>query len=124
MTSPTELFFDRLSQATHDPRLTNARGTVRFDIDDGDQTHQWHVAVLHGDVVVSRENGEADGVMHAPRAVFDQIVTGEMNSMSAVLRGAVSYQGDPQFAVLFRRLFGGTEEPATDLPVTEKGQES
>ena len=110
MTSPTEAFFDRLSQVNHDPRLANARGTIRFDIDDGDQTQHWHVAVLHGDVVVSRENGEADGVMHAPRDVFDQIVTGHMNSMSAVLRGAVSYRGDPQFAVLFRRLFGASEE--------------
>ena len=105
MTTPTEEFFDRLSRTSHDPRLAKARGTLRVDLTEGNRTEHWHVAVLHGDLAVSRDDGPADGVLRAERPVFDQLVSGEMNPMAAILRGVVSYEGDPQFAVLFRRLF-------------------
>lgn len=109
MTTPTEEFFDRLSRTSHDPRLVKARGTLRLDLTDGDRTEHWHVAVLHGDLAVSRDDGPADGVLRAERTVFDQLVSGEMNPMAAILRGVVLYTGDPQFAVLFRRLFSPVE---------------
>jgi putative sterol carrier protein len=107
----TEEFFERLGQVAHDDRLRNARGTVRFDLADGASSLHWYVSVLHGDVVVSREEAPADGVFRAGRELFDDIVTGDANVMAAVLRGAAAYEGDPQLAVIFRRLFGGAAAP-------------
>lgn len=113
MTTATQTFFDRLSQVSHDPRLANARGTLRFDLSDGADTHHWNVAVLHGDIVVSDDDAPADGVLTGPRELFDQIVRGDTNAMAAILRGALTYEGDPKVAVLFRRLFGTPELSAS-----------
>lgn len=112
MKTPTEEFFERLSQVSHDSRLTNVKGTIQFELADETSAQHWHVAVLHGDIAVSREEAPADGVFRAPRELFDRIVAGDANVMAAVLRGAATYRGDPQFAVIFRRLFGSTTPQA------------
>lgn len=89
---------------------------------DGESTQCWHIAVLHGDVVVSRDDEAADGVFRSSLEMFDRIVVGDANVMSAVLRGTVTYQGDPQFGVIFRRLFGSGAPVAHDLPAAAKEQ--
>jgi putative sterol carrier protein len=103
----TAEFFDELKKRGHEPLLEKATGTVRFDLEHGARTEHWLVAVKRGDIVVSRENVEADCVLRTERELFDLVVGGGMNAMAAMLRGAMSVEGDRELLVLFQRLFPG-----------------
>ena len=108
MADPTTEFFDSLAARRHAPALAKATGTVRVDLTDGRRrTGGWLVAIDKGDVQASRGRGEADCVIRAERRVFDGIVTGRVNAVAAVLRGAVQLEGDLRLLVLFQRLFPG-----------------
>jgi putative sterol carrier protein len=105
MTSPTTEFFDALSKRGHEPMLDKAKGTVRFDLTNRKRTERWLVSIDKGDITVSHKNAAADTIVRAPRAVFDGIATGEVNALAAILRGAISVEGESSMAVLFQRLF-------------------
>jgi putative sterol carrier protein len=107
MTDATAEFFDALVERGHEPLLEKATGTLRFDLKDGKKTDRWLVAVAKGDLAVSRQNLRADCVVSADKAEFDDIASGKTNAMAALLRGAVSIEGDTQLMVLFQRLFPG-----------------
>ena len=107
MTDATAEFFDALVERGHEPLLEKATGTVRFDLADGKKTNRWLVAVVKGDLAVSRQNLRADCVVSADKVLFDGIASGKTNAMAALLRGAMSVEGDPQLLVLFQRLFPG-----------------
>jgi putative sterol carrier protein len=107
MADPTVQFFDELGRRGHEPLLEKATGTVRFDVKDGKKTDRWLVAVARGDLVVSRRNVGADCVVSADRALFDGVTSGKTNAMAALLRGAMTVEGDVQLLVLFQRLFPG-----------------
>jgi putative sterol carrier protein len=97
-------FFDALSSGGPHSLLAKARGTVRFDVRDGDRIRRWLVELDRGDVTVSRRRGTADCVVRTNLAVFDDLVTGEVNALAAVLRGEVTIEGDPELLVLFQRV--------------------
>lgn len=103
----TEEFFTTLAERGHEPLLEKARGTARFDLVHGEQTDHWLVTVEKGDIAVSRKNVEADCVLHADKALFERVASGEVNAMAAVLRGEIGLEGDPELVVLFQRLFPG-----------------
>jgi putative sterol carrier protein len=107
MTDAGPEFFEQLARRGHEPLLKKATGTVRFDVLDGRRTHRWLVTVDKGDLAVSRKNASADCIIRADRALFEGIARGEVNAMAAVLRGAVSVEGDPELLVLFQRLLPG-----------------
>jgi putative sterol carrier protein len=109
--SETEELFEGLKQRGHEPLLEQAQGTLRFELENG-QPRRWFVEVDKGDVVVSHANRKADATVHADAQLFDRIVRGEVNAMAAVLRGAVTVDGDPQLLMLFQRLFPGPAENA------------
>jgi putative sterol carrier protein len=96
MTDATTEFFEQLEERGHEPVLEKSTGTVRFDIKDG-----------KGDVTVSRRNAAADCVVRADKALFDDMTTGRANPMAALLRGAVSAEGDVGLMASFQRLFPG-----------------
>jgi glycogen debranching enzyme len=104
MADATEEFFDQLARRGYEPMLAGARGTAFFRIADPEQTAQWLVRMTDGQVSVSREAAEADFVVHADRAVFNQVVSGAINALSAVFRGLLTIEGDAHLLVFFQRL--------------------
>jgi putative sterol carrier protein len=101
----TAAFFDKLSRHGHEPMLENASGTVRFDLTDDAGVDRWLLTVDHGDVGVSRSDAGGGCVVYADRAVFNDMIDGEVNGMAAMLRGAIRFEGDTELIVLVRRLF-------------------
>jgi putative sterol carrier protein len=109
MADPTVEFFDELVRRGHEPLLEKATGTVRFDLKDGKKTDHWLVTVARGDLAVSRRNTRATCVVSTDRALFDGVASGKTNAMAALLRGAMTVEGDVQLLVLFQRLFPGSK---------------
>ena len=115
MTEPTRAFFARLSQQ-HQPMLESTTGTVRFDIADGERTEHWYLRIHKGDVAVSHAADEADCVLSAEIGTFDEILSGRMNAMAAVLRGAVRMEGKVVLITVLQRLFPGASEVPAEPP--------
>ena len=107
MTDASAKFFDALVERGHEPLLEKAKGTVRFDLKDGKKTDRWLVTILKGDIAVSRQHRRADSVVSADKELFDGVASGRTNFMAALLRGAMSVEGDVRLLVLFQRLFPG-----------------
>lgn len=111
MASPTDAFFDELSRRGHEPGLQRRTSTLRFDVSRGNsrdrEIDHWMVAVDHGDIAVSRDDGPADCVISADQRLFDALVQGQTNSMAAMLRGALLADGDVELLVETRRLMPG-----------------
>jgi putative sterol carrier protein len=105
MMDPTAEFFEELGRRGHEPLLEKATGSIRIDLTDGRRTERWRVAIDNGDVEVARAGGEADCVVRADRALFEEIITGRANAFAALLRGDVDLDGNPELIVLFQRLF-------------------
>jgi putative sterol carrier protein len=110
MADATAGFFDELGRRGREPLLEKARGTIRFDLVDGTRTRRWLVTLDKGEVSVSRRNAAADCVVRADRKLFEAMVRGDVNGMAAYLRGELTFEGDPEFLVLFQRVVPG---PAT-----------
>jgi putative sterol carrier protein len=102
---PTAEFFGGLAEYEHNPLLEKAKGTVRFDLRDGKHVDHWLLSLDSGNVAVSRKNGAADCVVRAEKALFDEIAAGTEDGTAAVLRGAMTMDGDLELMVLFRRVF-------------------
>jgi putative sterol carrier protein len=106
MTDATAEFFQGLEARGHEPALEKSTGTLRFDISNGGKRRtRWSVAIKRGDVTVSHRNTKADCVVRADHALFDGIARGEINTIAAVLRGAMDVEGDLRLLIGFRRLF-------------------
>jgi putative sterol carrier protein len=110
----TAAFFAELAERGHEPLLHAASGTVRFDLRDGENVERWLVAIDRGTVSVTRKREKADCVVFTDRRLFDRIVTGQANAMTAFLRGLIGLEGDPQLLLLFQRLFPGPAQPGTE----------
>jgi putative sterol carrier protein len=102
----TSEFFDELDAQPH-PLLARTTGTIRFDVTHGDRTEYWHLTISKGDITVSHEPDDADSIVRVERMLFDDIVCGRANAMSAVLRGEVGVEGDPELLTRFQRMFPG-----------------
>jgi putative sterol carrier protein len=105
MTDATASFFDDLGRRGHESLLAHVTGTIRFDLKDVKRTDHFIVAVQKGDITVSKANEDANCVVRADRALFDDFAKGESNMMTAFLRREVTFEGDPQLLVLFQRIF-------------------
>jgi putative sterol carrier protein len=108
MASPTEKFFDELGRRGHEPLLERITAKVHFHITDGRHVANWLVEIKEGDIRVSRQSGGKGRCgISADRALFDGIVSGEVNAIAAMLRGALWVDGDRETWVLVQRLFPG-----------------
>jgi putative sterol carrier protein len=102
---PTAAFFDDLRQREHEPLLAHKKGSVHIELTDNGRTEHWLVAFDDGRIDVSHRNRRADSTMRADKALFDQVVQGQANALTAFMRGAVSLDGDWNVLVVFQRLF-------------------
>jgi putative sterol carrier protein len=107
MADTTAEFFDELAGRGHEPLLAKATGTLRFDLVHGKRIERWRVAIEKGDVTVTRKNAAADCVVRADKSVFDSLARGELQTLSAFLRGLMAFEGDSELLVLFQRVFPG-----------------
>ena len=114
MTNATTEFFDALAARGREPALVKATGTLRVDLTDGRRrTGAWLIAIDKGKVEVSRRRDGADCTMRLEEGLFDGIVSGRVNMIAAVLRGAVQLDGDLRLLVRFQRLFPGPPADAS-----------
>jgi putative sterol carrier protein len=105
-------FFEQLAERGHEPLLGKASGTVCVELTDGTSTETWLVTIDRGDLTVFQGTANADCTLRASKELFEQVVTGEVNAVAAVLRGAIGVEGDSELLVLFQRLFPGRSAAA------------
>jgi hypothetical protein len=122
MAITTEEFFADLGQRKHVPLLEGATGTIGFDLMQDTCSEHWLLAILNGDVSVSRDTTDADCYIRADRELFDRILVGEEYLLSALLRGAVALEGNLELVVLFERLLPGPQGPRQRRAVAEIGR--
>jgi len=89
------------------PLLRHLSGTVRFDLRQDGRLDHWFVAVDDGDVAISRRNAKADCVARMDADLFDALIRGEVNAVSATFRGDIEIEGQPALLLAFQRLFPG-----------------
>jgi len=106
-------FFDQLAE-TPQPLLHDIYATMRIDLDDDGKP--WHLTLDHGRISVSRSDTSAGAIVRSDRALFEQIVTGEANTLTAALRGRLRIEGDARLLVVFTRLLPGPPRRRTTVP--------
>jgi putative sterol carrier protein len=109
MTDTTASFFQDLQHRGNEPTLRRVAGTVRFDVVEGELVDHWLVKIDKGVLAVSRADGPADCAITGEKELFDRLATGRTNAMAAVLRGAVSVDGDLDLLLAAQRLFPGPQ---------------
>lgn len=105
MRDAVQEFFDRLGRGQHEPNLVRFTGTIRFDLGHDRQVDHWLLAVSDGEVRVSREEGQADMVVAADRATFNQILfAGGSEIFAAYIRHKLKITGNPRMLFVLRVL--------------------
>jgi hypothetical protein len=127
MTDATVEFFHRLSSRGYEPLVREVVATVRFDLTERGRTERWYLVIHNGELSVHTgdadaddadpDDTEADCVIVADRALFNGIVSGQVNAMAALLRGELFVAGEPDLLVLCQRLFPGPPRAKTRRPV-------
>lgn len=107
MSDPTASFFHELGRRGYESLLQDATGTIRFNLEHDHEVDTWFLAIRQGDLSVSREEREADCVVHASRVLFDRLVTGQTHIYSAWVRNELRSEGDMRLGRLFQRVLPG-----------------
>ena len=105
MADATRDFFRRLEEGGPHPALQRTSGTIGIDLDREGRTDHWRLEIHRGAVAMSRGTGQADCVIKGKGQVFDELATGRDNALASMLRGELTYEGDPGLLVRFQRLF-------------------
>ncbi|GAA1401586.1 SCP2 sterol-binding domain-containing protein [Catellatospora coxensis] len=118
MTDATADYFHSLGEHGRYPLLRATSGTIRFDLTGNGHAEHWRVAIDRGHIQVSRGGEHADCVVHVAKNLFDGMVTGQVNTMAAVLRGQIDVEGELHLIVMLQRLFPG--RPASPATATRR----
>jgi putative sterol carrier protein len=121
MVDATARFFEDLDRRGFEPLLAKTAGTLRVDLHEGAQTTHWLLEIDRGALQVRQEDREADTVVGAAPRVFDELVTGEENAISALLRGDVTVLGDLRLVLQIERLFPGPPDSRGPLHTFRRG---
>jgi putative sterol carrier protein len=124
MTTPTKAFLDDLAQRRHVPWLEAERGRLRLELVDEDCVQLWTVAFDNGDVVVDRDDSDADAVLRADRGWFDRAITGEEKLMPALLRGEITVDGSYGLVVQLGRLLPGPPSQSGPAKTSDRDRPS
>ncbi|MDG4784099.1 SCP2 sterol-binding domain-containing protein [Micromonospora sp. WMMD961] len=114
MTEAAERFFESLPARAPDLLVGLTDGTLQIDLGTDHRTEHWMVRMRPGSVQVSRERGPADAIWYSSEALFDRLITGEAQSVAAVLRNESTFSGNVVLFLAFRRFFPnppGTRDP-------------
>ncbi|MFL5950875.1 MAG: SCP2 sterol-binding domain-containing protein [Gaiellaceae bacterium] len=98
-------FLAGLAARGHEPLLAKTSGRVCLESSDGDGDEAWLVCIDDGRVDVVAGNVGADCTLRASRDTLERVAAGELNAMAAMLRGAITVEGDWELLVRFQRLF-------------------
>jgi hypothetical protein len=107
MSSPTADFFNEIGRRRTGDVPTKFHGTIRFDLLRDGRTEHWYLAIDEGTVTVSREHSEATSTIQTDEELFDLMVTGRRGVKAALLRGALTVEGDISLLTAFRDLLPG-----------------
>ncbi|MEU2614663.1 SCP2 sterol-binding domain-containing protein [Micromonospora sp. NPDC007271] len=107
MVDATTRFFEDLDRQGFGPLLAKSSGTLRFDLHEGAQTRHWLLQIDRGNLRVRQEDREADTVVGTSPRLFDELVTGQENAISALLRGDMTVSGDLRLLLQVERLLPG-----------------
>jgi putative sterol carrier protein len=99
-----DAFFEDLGTQGYEPLLRKVSGTVRFELVSGKTTERWLIEIRKGNLSVSHKNVAADTTMRLSRALFEAVISGKTNILSALLRGEVVLEGDYRLMIMLRRL--------------------
>jgi hypothetical protein len=108
MVDPVTEFFEHVvpRRAALLPRWLKA--SVRYDLErGGDCCDHWLVEFDEGKVRVSMEERPATAILRTDKALFERVVTGEVEIAAAVFRNEVRLEGDNVMTGFFRRLLPG-----------------
>ncbi|MET7970290.1 SCP2 sterol-binding domain-containing protein [Micromonospora sp. NPDC005305] len=106
----TTRFFEGLDRQGFEPLLVKAAGTLRFDLHEGARTTHWLLEIDRGHLRVRQEDQEADTVVGTEPRLFEELVTGEENTIAALLRGDMTVAGDLRLVLQVERIFPGPPE--------------
>ncbi|PZF84301.1 SCP2 sterol-binding domain-containing protein [Micromonospora deserti] len=105
MTEATERFFESLPARAPEVLRGLVGGTLQIDLSNGNRTEHWLVRMRPGAIDVSRNRGPADAIWYSSQDLFDRLVTGRAQGVSAVLRNESSFSGNVVLFLAFRRFF-------------------
>jgi hypothetical protein len=103
----TAAFFSDLASRGRVPLLRDMCGTIRADLEDGENTTHWYLAIDKGAVKVSHRNAKADAVLHASTELFDRLATGRANATASMLRGVLRVDGNLGLLSALERVLPG-----------------
>jgi hypothetical protein len=105
MSDPVDDFFTGLSKRGYEPLLQHVIGSIRFDLENGDETDHWWVGLDRGKVTVLHEDRVAKSVSRQDRSTLIDAILGRRNPMTTFLQGDAGYSGEGEPLVIFSRLF-------------------
>ncbi len=79
-------------------------GSLRFDLENGKRGEHWRVTFAKGVVSTARSNAAADCVLRTDKPTMEEIIQGQVNALAALLRGAMTVEGQVLLLALFRGL--------------------
>ena len=106
-------FLDGLAARGHEPLLATTTGSVCLEVSDGEERRV--VSIDNGNIEVVAGDGSADCTLRASRDTLERVAAGEINAMAAVLRGAITIEGNWALLVRFQRLFPIAEAAAVKV---------
>lgn len=124
--SEIDTFFAELSRREHEVRLEDLSGTVQIEIQRdgpaapaegegaGTPLEHWLLRLDRGNIGIARDRQPADCVVRTGERLFGQLARGEENTLAALLRGAMTVEGDLYLMLSFERLLPsppGTRDP-------------
>ena len=98
--------FDQMPEELKSDKAAGFDATIQFDLA-GDNGGQWYVTVADGNAAV--EEGKADepaATIRMSASDFVDMMTGELDPMTAFMMGKVKVEGDLNTVMKFQTLFG------------------